>query len=378
MGQNFELKKANILEVFRALQKNRALSRREIEEITGLSWGSVSQICASLIKQGIITAEKETPLAGRPPERLAMCLTKNLSLGIDINSEGLSFNVVNLAGVSVLSEFFTVDNSDKDALLAFLDEKTSAILGQFTDIFNISLSMQGTLDRKTGVSIRSNFFENWENVPIVDIFEQKFGVKTYLYHDPECLLTFHCNNDARLKDKTNGIIIRVDDGIGMAQLTNGSLYESNGNPVCELGHTIVVPGGLPCSCGKKGCLEVYCSLRGMKNLYSRHKNISSEEFIALALAGEREAAEILQQAGVYLGLTVANLFTLYDPEFILIDGKAIVRLPEFFAAIEQNAKNFSDGEFNLLQAVYRKDAAAIGAAMLTIDKQLENILFSEK
>lgn len=116
----------------------------------------------------------------------------------------------------------------------------------------------------------------------------------------------------------------------------------------------------------------------MKNLYSRHKNISSEEFIALALAGEREAAEILQQAGVYLGLTVANLFTLYDPEFILIDGKAIVRLPEFFAAIEQNAKNFSDVEFNLLQAVYRKDAAAIGAAMLTIDKQLENILFSEK
>ena len=103
MGQNFELKKANILEVFRALQKNRALSRREIEEITGLSWGSVSQICASLIKQGIITAEKETPLAGRPPERLAMCLTKNLSLGIDINSVGLSFNVVNLAGVSVLS-----------------------------------------------------------------------------------------------------------------------------------------------------------------------------------------------------------------------------------------------------------------------------------
>ena len=375
MGQTFELKKSNILAVFHALQKYRSLSRRELEDITGLSWGSISQICSDLIKRGIITAEKEIPLSGRPPERLTVCLSKNLSLGIDINSIGLSFNVVNLAGVSVFSVFFSVENCNKNTLISILEEKTEAILNKYPDILSINLAMQGTLDRKQGISIRSNFFKDWENVPIVEIFEQKFGIKTFLYHDPECLLTFHSNNDARLKDRNTGIIIRVDDGIGMAQLLNGSLYESNGNPVCELGHTIIVPNGIPCPCGKRGCLEVYCSLRGMKNIYNPDENFSSEKFISLILAGDKKATEIMEQASIYLGLSIANLFTLYDPEFILVDGKAIVRLPVFFELIAKNVGSFCDNKFNLLKAIYRKDAAAIGAAMLTIDKQLEEVLF---
>lgn len=377
MGRNFELKKSNTLAIFHAMQKVRTISRRELEEMTGLSWGSVSAICSALLRKGIITGEKEFASTGRPPERLTVCTTKKLSLGIDINSVGLSFNVVNLAGVSVYSDFLTVESSYKDDVLALLEEKTRGILDRYADILSINLSMQGALDRAAGISLRSNFFKNWENVPLVEFFEKKFGIRTFLYHDPECLLTYHLNNDPRLKNKDSGIVIRVDDGIGMAQLTNGNLYESGGTPACELGHTIVIPDGLACPCGKKGCLEAYSSLRGMHYLFSNTANGSSEEFIRAALSHDEKAEGIARQACVYLGLAIANLFTLYNPEFIIVDGKAIVKLPFFFEEIRKHVGSFYGGSFNLLRAEYKMDAAAIGAAMLTIDKQLENILFDD-
>lgn len=126
--------------------------------------------------------------------------------------------------------------------------------------------MQGTLDRNAEISLYTNFFKDWTNVPLVKFFEEKFSVPTYLYHDPECLLTYHLANDPRLYGKKNGIMIRIDDGIGMALLTNDALYEPTGNTSCELGLTIVVPDGAVCSCGKRGCLEAYGSLRGIKSL----------------------------------------------------------------------------------------------------------------
>ena len=375
MGRNFELKQSNILSIFHALQKHRYLSRKELEAITKLSWGSVSAICNDLLEKGIIIAEKEAATTGRPPERLTISTKKKLSLGIDINSVGLSFNVVNLAGVSVYSEFFILESRKKLDLLDVLKKKTGAILENFNDIISINLSMQGALDRKSGISLRSNFFEDWNNVPLVEFFEKNFLIQTFLYHDPECLLTFHLANDARLRNKHNGIVIRIDDGIGMAQITNDILYESDGNPACELGHITVVPEGLPCPCGKKGCLEVYSSIRGMKNLYNIPENYSSEKFITDMCQQDEKSKAVLQQASMYLGLSIANLFTLYNPDFIILDGNAIAKLPIFFEEIKKYIHLFYNGNFNLLQANYHKDAAAIGAAMITIDKLLEKIIF---
>lgn len=64
MGRNFELKKSNTLEIFHALQKNFCLSRKELETLTDLSWGSVSAICNDLLQKGILVAEKKFPLRG--------------------------------------------------------------------------------------------------------------------------------------------------------------------------------------------------------------------------------------------------------------------------------------------------------------------------
>ena len=377
MQTNFEIKKSNTLKFFRTLRQHASLSRKELESLTGLSWGSISTISSELLQKNLIVAEKEVATTGRPPERLAVNPSVCLSLGIDINSVGLSLNVVNIAGHSIHTRFVPLPDAEKDSLLATLKEEVQKILSQFSAVIGINLSMQGKLNRKTGVSIRTNFFEAWKDVPLVKIFEEEFGLPTVLYHDPEALLTFHLRHDHRLKDADNCIVIRVDDGIGMAQLFNGVLYETGDDASCELGHIISVPDGVPCACGKRGCLEAYSSLRGMKAAYANSCKEHASDFIFQLEAQEPNAKDVMNRACKYLGIAIANLFTLSDPDYILLDGVVPAQIPSYYDLVLSYARSYLNTDCKLLKANYRRDAAAIGACLLTIEKRLEEIIFDD-
>lgn len=369
---NYEMKKNNTLKVFKALKESGALSRKELEQATNLSWGTVSAITGDLLTRGFIVAQKETTGSGRPHSLLTVSETEYLLLGVDVNSVGLCFNVINLSGKSVYSDFCAVESRKKEDLLRLLEEKTADIVKNYPHILSVNLSMQGKIDRKNGVSVRTNFFENWKDVPLVEFFRTHFSLPSYLYHDPECLLTFHLQNDPRLKGLQNGLVIRIDDGIGMAQTFGKTLYEAEEGADCELGHTVIIPGGELCVCGKKGCLEAYASLRGMKRLLDDDK----KDIIGLLNKKEKTLTPIREQATSYLGMSIANLFTLFSPSFILIDGIAADKIDGFYDEIKERTEEFlGNGNCPLFKARHKRDAAAIGASLLTIEKRLEEIIF---
>lgn len=324
-----------------------------------------------------LVAEKEINWVGRPPEMFTVNPLRKLSLGIDINSVGLHFNLVNLSYTPVYSEFQPVLSRTRSDLLDVLSTRTEALLSKFDDVISINLSMQGKLNRKTGISIRSNFFEDWKNVPLVDYFTEKFKLPTHLYHDPECLLTYHLRNDARVKNMRNLVIVRIDEGIGFAQLIDGKLYEPDDVNACELGHTIVVPSGRRCICGKQGCLEAYSSVRGMKGLFFEQTAMNAENLKDVFGTNSTHAKEIKEQATSCLGIALSNLFTISSPEAILLDGVAFDQIPDFFTTIKRATEFYYGGDCNLLQAQYHRYAPAIGASILTIEKNLEEILFDD-
>ncbi len=375
MQTNFELKKHNTIKIFQALRTQKSVSRKELAKITGLSWGSVSSICNELIVKNIVLAEKEASGGGRPAERLILNPTHFLQLGIDINSIGLHFVVVNLCGDVVYSQFTAIESRDKNDLLQLLFDCTKAILAKNPNVIGINLSMQGKINRKTGVSLRTNFFKDWKNIPLVSLFEEKFSLPTSLYHDPDCLLSYHLQSDIRLKNATDGFVIRIDDGIGMARLLREKPYQTGDDTSYELGHIISVPDGRTCPCGKKGCLETYASLRGMKEIYMQTYR-ANEEFTSLLKEKNAQALSVLQSATDHLGIAIANLFTLSAPTFILLDGALFAYAPYCFEHIKQNAEKRLGAPCNLLLATYTKEAPAIGACLLTIEKNTENFLFA--
>ena len=376
MQTNFELKKHNTVKIFSALKGCASLSRKELSTLTGLSWGSVSAITAELLQRGIAVAEKEASAGGRPAEKLALNGERFLQLGVDVNSVGLNFVVVNLRGETVHAEFAPLDSREKDALLSALFKKTEGIVKAFPYVTGINISMQGKINRKTGVSLRTNFFKDWKNVPLVELFENRFSLPTALYHDPDCLLAYHLRNDPRLAGKNDGFAVRVDDGIGMARLIGGKLYETGDDTSFELGHIVSVRGGNPCPCGKRGCLETYASIRGMKDSFERTATDGQNgDFLTLLKNEDERINAVLHTATDHLGVALANLFTLSAPEFILLDGALFSYAPYCFAEIAEKTENSLCDECSLLLAAYKKEAPAIGACLLTIEKITEEILF---
>lgn len=373
---NYEMKKYNTLKVFNTLRSHGPLSRREIEKKSGLSWGTVSNVCNELLQREIIVAQKSITHAGRPPEKMIINPLKNLLLGIDVNSIGLNFNVISLAGNTLHTKFVPIENNEKDVLLQSLKAHTRTIVDSFPAILSINLSMQGKIKKNQGISIRTNFFKNWSNVNLVEFFTNEFHLPTYLYHDPVCLLAYHQKTDDRLKKYDNGISIRIDNGIGMAQFSSGDIYETARETACEIGHTIAIPGGRTCACGKDGCLEAYASLRGMNERYTESDPKTYPDFISALHNKDPFAQIIYEDATRSLGMALSNLYSLFDPSFILIDGYAISLLPTLFDDIKTQTEYFFKNKCNLIKAVYKKEAPAIGAAYLTIDKIIEGILFA--
>ncbi len=375
MQTNFELKRHNTMKIFNAMRALNFASRKELTELTGLSWGSVSTITGELILRGVLVVQKTESAGGRPAEKLALSPDRFLQLGIDINSVGLSFVIVNLRGQIVRSSLLPIVSRKKEALLNALFSETKAILSSVENVIGINLSMQGKINRKTGVSLRTNFFTDWKDVPLVDYFEQRFHLPTKLYHDPDCLLSYHLRNDARLFGKSNGYVVRLDDGIGMARLIDGNIYETGDELSYELGHIVSVPNGRSCPCGKRGCLETYASLRGMRELYAESCQRAQNSFNESLKSNDTAAQQVLKNAAEHLGVALANLFTLSSPEFILLDGVLFSLSPEFFEYVKNNVVFSLNDDCNLLFASYKQEAPAVGACLLTIEKNAGDILF---
>lgn len=375
MQTNFELKRHNTMKIFDVMRARESVSRKELASLTGLSWGSVSAISAELLQKGIAVAEKEASAGGRPAEQLTLAPDKFLQLGVDINSVGLNFVIVNLRGKTLQSALLPLESRDKDELLQTLFSQTEKLLKENTGVIGINLSMQGKINKRTGVSLRTNFFKDWKDIPLVDIFTEKFALPTKLYHDPDCLLYYHMQNDPRLRGKNDGFVIRLDDGIGMARLLGGKLYEASEEASFELGHTISERNGRICACGKRGCLEAYASLRGMKEIYAEKVQNAGEDFIEALKNGEYKAHAIVQEATERLGVAIANLFTLSAPEFILLDGGLLAQFPYLYEDIQTSVKNALNSDCNLLCASYNREAPANGACLITIEKTTEELLF---
>ena len=133
------------------------------------------------------------------------------------------------------------------------------------------------------------------------------------------------------------IYVTVSTGIGGGLILNGKLYHGGGGMAGEIGHTTIMPNGPRCACGNRGCLEALASgtavarqarervARGVPTLIADLAGGDPERITARLVAraasqGDVEAQEIIAEAMSYLGIGMANLVNLFNPQLIVIGG----------------------------------------------------------
>jgi glucokinase len=131
------------------------------------------------------------------------------------------------------------------------------------------------------------------------------------------------------------IVITLGTGLGSGIVSNGELIYGADGFAGEIGHTIVDPNGRECGCGKRGCLEAYCSATGLCRTVQElicqstepsrlraisYRELTSEAVYQAAIQGDRLALQAFEQTGRILGLKLADSVAHLSPEAIILFG----------------------------------------------------------
>lgn len=213
-------------------------------------------------------------------------------------------------------------------------------------------------------------------VPLQSLFENSLGVKTILTNDANAAAMGEMLYGAA-KGLTDFIEITLGTGLGSGIVVDGKLLYGHDGFAGELGHVIIQRDGRQCSCGRKGCLEMYCSAKGIVATYAELTNdsgdVTAKVIYEKALAGEPEALQAFKITGDWLGLTLANAVAVTSPQaFVLFGGLAHAGELLFEPtrkSFEKNLHNIYHNKVRILSSqLNENDGAILGAASLIFNE----------
>ena len=179
------------------------------------------------------------------------------------------------------------------------------------------------------------------------------------------------------------VCVTLGTGVGGGIILDGKLWHGVNDSAAEIGHMCVDPfGGVACSCGSRGCLEVYASataiVRMTREARPRYPNsvlqtgdhLTSEEVYRAGLKGDELALEVFRRMGVYLGIGLANLINILNPEMIVIGG-GVVNSWSLFEKdmnhqVAERAFPLPAAQVKIVRGECGDDAGLLGAAKLAL------------
>jgi len=329
----------SVLHILRTIKERGTVSRTDLQHLTGLSWGTITNTTRDLLNRNLIREEGALATkAGRKPVRLAINPNNHSLIGLDIAPTSVTCLALNLAGETlheVRQEFSPNDSPTQvldmaaemvNAALAMPDLSQRMCLG-------VGVAVQGAVDVRAGVMKFAPRMPMWRDVAVRDHLLNRLQVSVRVEHDPNCLaLAERWFGDASAAD--DALCISLGDGVGMGILINGEIFRGAQQFAGEFGHTTVNPNGPKCACGDNGCVESYCSIHAVIDHVASLPELQSaeikkiitqrvptvHELVSAARAGDPAVLQAFEQLGYYLGIGIANVVDLFNPNVVVLCG----------------------------------------------------------
>jgi glucokinase len=199
----------------------------------------------------------------------------------------------------------------------------------------LGYSMPGPLDRARQVVISClNLGPSWENVPLRAILQDSLQIPVWLEMDALAATLGEAWLGAG-RDVADFIYLVVGTGVGCGVLVDGRPVRGWAGSAGEIGHLTIVPGGPACNCGNYGCLEALTAgpaiarraqaaiLQGRETILAEEVpagEITAKTVFAAARSGDAVALSIVHETAEYLGLALAGLANLLNPQVIALGG----------------------------------------------------------
>jgi predicted NBD/HSP70 family sugar kinase len=324
--------------VLDAVARHEPVTRAQLAVRTGLTKSSVSTIVAELVAARLVVelgTQRGSDL-GRPGTALALARDGLAGLGLEINVDYLAACVVDLARRTRVQYVEVGDNRARDPaavtdLLARL--AAAAVAAARTQGLTISatcVAVPGLADPETGAVARAPNLD-WSGVPLRRLLAGRV---------PAALTPVVVENEANLAalgelwfgdggGLGDYVHISAEVGIGAGIVVAGELFRGAHGHAGELGHTTLEPDGAACTCGGRGCLELFAGQEAILRRAGLDPAASTSTgradgpvgtLVARLAAGDPRALEALEVAGRSLGVATAALVKLLDPDSVVLGG----------------------------------------------------------
>lgn len=315
---------------------------------------------------------------------------KSLVIGLDLGGTNSVFGIVDRAGkVLATTSIKTQDFQDVET---YVDESVKALMQIVNQVGGIQCI------RAMGIGAPSaNYYKGtiehaanlvWAKgvVPLADMFADRLGIPVAITNDANAAAMGEMKYGVAVGMK-NFVELTLGTGVGSGIVANGQLLYGCDGFAGELGHMIVNPQGRPCGCGRRGCLETYCSATGVvrtaKELMEKAapttalNHIASDQLTSLdiyeaAMAGDKFAQFVFKVTGETIGRACANFTTFLSPEaYVFFGGLAHagdLLFKPMIEAYDQNVLSLYKGKTKfLLSGLNGAEAAILGASALGWD-----------
>ena len=262
-------------------------------------------------------------------------------LGVDIGGTNIRAGVVDDGG-HIQGEArrpALADSGMRAAVARAVDAAVEAIENAgygVKDISAVGLGVAGALRSREGICVFSPNFADSRGVPVLPPFREAFGLPVVMLNDV-AVQTLGEHQFGAGRGCSDMVMITIGTGIGGGAVIDGELRIGSTEGFAEVGHMTILPDGPFCGCGNRGCWEALAGRdaivqRAVSKIQEGRKTAISDmvdfrlgsvtpALIAHAAEqGDEVALEVLEEIGYYLGIGIANLIQLYNPEMLVVGG----------------------------------------------------------
>lgn len=397
LGSNINLVKShNIQAILLSLLQEGPVSRVELAEKLSLSNTTITNLTSELLDQGIILEEQvEAPgkhrRVGRPRRMLQLVPSARYAIGVHIGVGSFRVAVTNLFAEILKSEIESFDLASPPeqvihTILQFVEKAIAACDIDRQRVIGVGVGASGLVNYTQGVNVLAPRL-GWENVPIQQIMENQLHLPVCVDNNVRTMALaeafFGDGRGARVLAFVYGRI-----GVGSGIVVNGQVFRGNDAGAGEIGHTTIIPqGGDLCTCGNTGCLETLLSepvwLSHLQELAATHPGsliatclesngteTPIERIFAAARQGDELTRQFIQERACYLGIAIANLVNVLNPELIILGGMfaqgSDLILPIVEAKMREAAFAGLGEKVRLVTTSFGWRAGVVGAAALAL------------
>ena len=393
------VQKENRATVLNFIRQSAPVSRQDIARGLGLSPTTVSSAVSYLILQNFVHETGAGPSSGgRPPVFLDIQPDGGIILAVDMYS-ALPNRILRAAALDLKGNILLfvehkmdiVGNAELekailDCLQALLDK-----LGLDQEkIIAFGVSVPGIVDLKNGLVTATKI--DVKNFALQKLLTEKFGLPVVIQNseDIAALGEYYFGVGG---DVSSLFFLSVGYGVGAGMVIDGKIFPNRRLSAGEIGHVTVLPNGPLCHCGNHGCLSALIGsekiLERMTEVINVDKNhvlgeyfkdddsLNIPHILEVAAQGDEFTSNLVKDAAEWLGIAVANIVNLLNPEIIIFDGDLLDPADFFLDLVKEEVSKHSFGEYfaqtQFQHSLLGRNAGLRGIGVLALDKLLENL-----